>query len=478
MAGETQPLVSNGKSADELEHFRRLKAYQPWAFFVTFGGYFMAHFSRKCYSTVKQQLQKEAGYSALILSEMDTTFMATYAIGNIISGKLGDTFSPTTVLAIGLFGSGACLFLINISLWFDFVGFSMALGNFFILAVYFLFGFFQSTGGPVGTAVMGNWFVDAKSVKNRGLIFGLWTCHQYCGDIAAALCTAAVLGAGLPYWWAILIPATTNIAWAFVTMRLIADPYDMGIITEGVRERQVKLEAKRKQLTAGETHDDSGPAPISYAGALRIPMVAQYALAFGFVKLTNYVLFFWLPYFLGNNFDPVKANLIAALYSVGMMPGGIIVGVVSDIFGGRRAVVIGVFMCCLIVFLGVFAKYSEQFSALVLLPMLATMGILVGGPNNIITSAVAADLASHPSVKGNNKSLGTVTGLINGCGSVTASIGLLAVGPLQKEFGWGSVWVFLIACTATGTLLMSTKIYAELFPPAEVESKNDGELTV
>ena len=86
-------------------------------------------------------------------------------------------------------------------------------------------------------------------------------------------------------------------------------------------------------------------------------------------------------------------------------------------------------------------------------------------PNNIITSAVAADLASHPSVRGNNKSLGTVTGLINGCGSITASAGLLAVGPLQEHFGWGSVWVYLIGCTAVGTALMGTKIYAELFPP-------------
>ena len=110
----------------------------------------MAHFSRKCYSTVKQQLQDEAGYSALVLSEMDTVFMGTYAIGNIVSGKLGDTFSPTTVLSIGLFGSGVCLFLMNVSLWFDFVHISETLGNFFILGVYFLFGFFQSTGGPVG----------------------------------------------------------------------------------------------------------------------------------------------------------------------------------------------------------------------------------------------------------------------------------------------------------------------------------------
>ena len=67
-----------------------------WAFFITFGGFFMAHFSRKCYSTVKQQLQTTAGFSSLVLSEMDTVFMATYAAGNIINGKLGDTLNPST----------------------------------------------------------------------------------------------------------------------------------------------------------------------------------------------------------------------------------------------------------------------------------------------------------------------------------------------------------------------------------------------
>mmetsp|Transcript_24795 Transcript_24795/g.49422 ORF Transcript_24795/g.49422 Transcript_24795/m.49422 type:complete len:478 (-) Transcript_24795:450-1883(-) len=469
-ASETTSLVDKNK--DEEENMRRLKGYQGWAFFVTFGGYFMAHFSRKCYSTVKQQLQTQAGYSPLILSEMDTVFMGTYAAGNIISGKLGDTFNPTTVLAIGLFGSGFCLFLINVSLWYDFVGFSMTLGNFFIIAVYFLFGFFQSTGGPVGTAVMGNWFCDKKSIENRGLIFGLWTCHQYCGDVTAAICTAMVLGAGLPYWWALLIPALTNFGWGFLTMRLIADPADIGIITPEVRIRMEKLAAKRAEQ--GDHIQDEGPAPITYANALKIPMVAQYAFAFGFFKLTNYVLFFWLPYFLGKHFDPVTANLIASLYSVGMMPGGIIVGYVSDLFGGRRASVIGTFMGLLFVFLFIFSKNSESLTAIPLLVMLGIMGILVGGPNNIITSAVAADLASHPSVRGNNKSLGTVTGLINGCGAITASIGLLAVGPLQAAFGWSSVWLFLMACTFTGTALMGTKIRDELFPApagyAEVEA--------
>jgi len=470
MPSEATPLVGND---EDFEMLRRLKAYQPWAFFVTFGGYMMAHFSRKSYSTIKTKLKDPdiGGFDPIVMATMDTIFMGTYAAGNIINGKLGDTFNPTTILSIGLFGSGACLFCLNVALWFDFVRLNAAFGNFFIVAVYFIFGFFQATGGPVGTAVMGNWYCDPESIKKRGTIFGFWTCHQYIGDITAQIFTPIIFILGLPYWWALLVPAITNVGWGFLTMGLIADPYESGIVTPEVKIRMAKLEAKKKEAAeSGETVDDSGPPPISYIDAFKIPMVAQYALAFGFFKLVNYTMFFNLPQILEENFSPATANLIAALYSVGMMPGGIIVGAVSDIFGGRRAVVIGVFMLSLIVTMAVYANLDDP-PAMVILPMLGLMGILVGGPNNIITSAVAADLASHPSVRGSTKSLGTVTGLINGCGSITASIGLLAIEPLKDE-GIYYVWMYLIGCTTIGTLLMSTKIYSELFPPPSTQAND------
>lgn len=85
--------------------------------------------------------------------------------------------------------------------------------------------------------------------------------------------------------------------------------------------------------------------------------------------------------------------------------------------------------------------------------------------NNIVTSAVTADLASHPSIRGNNKSLETAIGIINGCSSVMASVGLLAIGPLQDAYGWDYVWYLLFLCAFTCTTLLSPKIYSELFPP-------------
>ena len=44
---------------------------------------------------------------------------------------------------------------------------------------------------------MGNWW----PAKGRGLIFGLWTCHQYIGDIVAALAAGLLLNSGYDYRW-------------------------------------------------------------------------------------------------------------------------------------------------------------------------------------------------------------------------------------------------------------------------------------
>ena len=183
-------------------------------------------------------------------------------------------------------------------------------------------------------------------------------------------------------------------------------------------------------------------------------------------------MFFQLPVILSSHFDESTSNIISSLYSVGMMPGGIVCGWVSDLYGGRRACVIATFMGVLCPLLLVFALFMDQLHIGVLLLLLAFMGCLVGGPNNIITSAVAADLADDPSIKGNNRALGTVTGIINGSGSITAAIGQLAIPVLynwgmQHAVGYRYVWYFLIFCTVTGTSLMSGKIYKELYPHSE-----------
>jgi len=443
---------------------------QRWVFLATFVNYAMAHWTRKSYTNVKLQLM-HAGVDPMTLTAMDSGFMFTYAGGSFITGQLGDRFSPVAVVAGGLLGSTICLFLICLGAATSIIH-NVALCGTWFLTCQLLHGAFQATGGPVNTAIMGNWY----PAKGRGLVFGLWTCHQYVGDIMAALASAWIIRSGYDYRWCMVIPAVINGIWAFINFFQVPNnPAEIGVVTEA---EKAKSEAAAIAKAAGTYVEDS-TEPIGFFQAFMLPNVLNYAVAFGFFKLVNYAMFFQLPVILSSHFDSSTSNVISALYSVGMMPGGIVCGWVSDLYGGRRACVIATFMGILCPLLFVFAEYMKDIPIVLLLVLLCLMGCLVGGPNNIITSAVAADLADDPSIKGNNKALGTVTGIINGSGSVTAAIGQLAI-PVLYAMGkadgveYKYVWFFLIACTAVGTALMTPKIIKEMNEGRETAPLNAG----
>jgi len=391
------------------------------------------------------------GLSKLVLGRMDAGFMFTYAFGAPLAGQLGDTYDSSKVLGIGLYGSALCIFLVICGIWYNVASMGPLVTNSYFLSVYLVFGFFQAIGGPVGTSIMGNWMSTPGAKKNRGLIYGTWTTHQYFGNIVAPVIIIAVNFTGAKWWWGLMWPVIINAGWGMICY------YGLSASPESAA-------AKKNAKVAGlEPVPEVRNSPISIGQALKIPSVPGYCIAFGFMKTINYVLFFWLPLFLQTHFTPDRANMISTMYDFGMMPGGIIVGLVSDALGGRRGCVVVVFLLILCPLLFVMALFADTMNTGLLMVILATMGILIGGPNNIVTSAVAADLAEHPSIRGNKAALGTVVGLINGSGSFVAALGQVAVPYITDALGWPALWYFMLVATIISCVLMLPKIYSELF---------------
>jgi len=50
--------------------------------------------------------------------------------------------------------------------------------------------------------------------------------------------------------------------------------------------------------------------------------------------------------------------------------------------------------------------------------LLLVTGAMVNGPYSLITTAVSADLGTHPCLHGNAKALATVSAIIDGTGSI------------------------------------------------------------
>lgn len=65
--------------------------------------------------------------------------------------------------------------------------------------------------------------------------------------------------------------------------------------------------------------------------------------------------------------------------------------------------------------------------------LLMLLGLLVNGPYALITTAVSAELGTHPSLHGSSAALATVTAIIDGTGSVGAAIGPFLAGAIAEE---------------------------------------------
>ena len=76
------------------------------------------------------------------------------------------------------------------------------------------------------------------------------------------------------------------------------------------------------------------------------------------------------------------------------------------------------------------------------------VGFFVGVAANIISGTISADLGRQDAIQGNSEALATVTGIVDGTGSVGAALGQIFVPLIQSRFNWFFVFYFFIACVS------------------------------
>lgn len=85
-------------------------------------------------------------------------------------------------------------------------------------------------------------------------------------------------------------------------------------------------------------------------------------------------------------------------------------------------------------------------------------GLVVNGPYSLITTAVSAELGTHPSLKGSRKALATVTSVIDGTGSIGAAVGPL----LAAAVGLSNVFYMLMGSMVLALVFLTRLVAAEV----------------
>lgn len=355
---------------------------------------------------------------------------------------------------------------------------------------------------------MGSWF----KFEERGLFMGIWAGNASFGNIVgtgiAAILTGSIGGSAGWQWsmiaagmcvfataiaiWFLLVPSPKELE--------IADEDDVcdGVDDEGpVDDAESKLNAALDDkalllvdadeiATANSGDGGCEKKSIGFFKALLIPGVIPYALAYACLKSTNYALFFWLPLYLKDSrgYSSSRADFISMLFDAGQIFGAGIAGYVTD-RTGRRAPITFVMILIATGFLVLLEPDWIHSSDSVVMLLLFVTGYFMGGPANLISGCISADLGTHESVRG-TKAMSTVAGIIDGTGSLGAAVVQYLVGYLKDQTThcvpksgsvddgdddddvcthWQAIFIMLIACNILACALMSPIVYRELTRP-------------
>merc|ERR1712038_1923962 len=166
-------------------------------------------------------------------------------------------------------------------------------------------------------------------------------------------------------------------------------------------------------------------------------------LCLSFAKLVSYTFLYWLPTFImdtAHNATSEDAAYFSTLFDIGGIVGGILAGIATD-YTGKSASVCALMLIAAIPSLFGYKEFCHSCPLDVdntgdacyvgNIALLLIVGLLVNRPYALITTAVSAELGTHPSLRGSGKALATVTSIIDGTGSIGAAVGPFLAGALQ-----------------------------------------------
>lgn len=490
----------------------RTQAYRGWVLILTFFAYTSYHLSRKPISVVKGTLKPNCskisaschGWKPFdspdtgdeLLGALDLAFLFSYAVGMFFSGFVAEHMDLRHFLTVGMLSSGLFTALFGMGYFWKLHYFA------YFVTIQIFSGFFQSSGWPSVVECVGNWFGKGR----RGLIMGIWNSHTSVGNILGS--TIAGVWASGQWGYSFIVPGCIIAGMAiFVFLFLVVDPSHVGcqppqqhteplpndssvsteVVTDSQEgddgERLLKepcsyspkpTEVKRNLELPSESHISASTvvppshgeaSAVGFWRAVLIPGVIEYSLCLFFAKLVSYTFLFWLPFYIentsigGKRYGPTTSADLSTMFDVGGIIGGILAGFVSDKTKcSGITVVVMLFLAGPMLFV---YRFFANANLKVNIALMILSGVLVNGPYALITTAVSANLGTHPCLQGNTKAMATVTAIIDGTGSMGAALGPLLTGIISPT-GWNNVFYMLISADLFAAILLSRQVWFEI----------------
>lgn len=400
------------------------------------------HASREAYVAVKGEFQRRLHFPTQLLGFLDTTFLVTYGVSLLFSGSIGARFGNKRVAMVGLAGTAVIIAIFGALAEGIFcpppsnVDEAWAQGLWIYLPLWAANGVIQSLGFPNLVAVTSGW-VDPTQ---RGLVLGLWSTTGAAGDIIGLNVATSVLEGA----------ARQSGRWTDVFVVVVAYLAAMtALLGLAVEDRTATATAARSKPTSSVANEtapllggaDASPKPAGggfrgvftgMAEAWNVPGVLDWSASYFFIKTVTYTILFWMPYYLTLTLDSQStADNLTVLFDVAMIAGTTALGLVTDALGGTRSplfVLSYVVGSIPLLFLPVLGQSAFHYAA-----AFATVGFFSGGPTHMYGTAVSVDLGEAAAAAGRPGLVSSLSGLVDGIGTLGAALGQTLVARVASE---------------------------------------------
>lgn len=412
---------------DQIDpNYKQLRAQVLLTIFVGYAGYYLV---RANINVAKPYLMTELHMSKGDVGLLAASLTVAYGISKFVMGNISDQSNPRYFLATGLIASAV------VNLVFGFVP-----GLYFMVALWFLNGWFQGMGWPPCGRTMVHWFSD----RERGTKMAIWNLAHNVGGMLAPIIAGYALLFTHSWHSAFWAPAVLALGLGVIVWLFLRDtPQSVGLppIEEYKDDYPaVAVEDREKELTGSE---------ILFKYVLNNKFLWIFSAANVLVYIVRYGVVNWAPTYLTEvkGYTITDSAWQSSLYELAGIPGMLFSGWASDrLFHGRRSPVMIIFMtmvtgAVLLYWLNPRGNYFVDSLAL------TAIGFLIYGPVMLIGVA-AVDLVPK-------KAAGTAAGLTGLFGYIGATAAELGIGIVVQHWGWNTGFTVIIAAALLSVTLLS-----------------------
>ena len=406
MFGFLKPAPDAEQKISEEKVPRLYKMWQTRVLISTAIVYIGYYIIRLIFSVQQNDISKAYGFSMGQIGTILSMFGIGYGISKLIMGTLADRANPNRYVATGLIVSA----IINA-----------------------LYGATQS--------LVGLWFGrKAKgSIMARGTAFSIWSSAHNAG---AFMCLAVInlsaffFGASLQ--WSFWTASIVSIVIAIIVLFLGSDrPTTKGLPT--IEEYSGdKVVIKDGEIVEGDVSNDN-VFKIFFEYIVKNKLVWAVILTSLSIYVVRYGIMSWIPNYLVNakGFDNSTAKWLTGIFELAAVPGVIIIGFITDLLKGRRAIMV---LVSLIAMLACLITYFAATNHTLIIIVLLIMGTFIYAPATIVGLMVNEAVPKFA----NGMSTGTMGFCQYIIGEVTAT---LVIGWLVQAYGWsaGNIIVYIFA---------------------------------